>query len=196
MDWRVALGIGGGILQIVSVIPYIRDMIKGTTRPNVVTYVIYFILALISLFAQWSAGASWSIFILLAVSINTFIVIILCFNGFGYKKYGLLDWACLLLGVVAIVVWRITNNPMAALFTALLANILGDIPTIIKTYKEPHTELALSWFIAACAAVLGIISTRLDLANLLFPVYYFVESMLISGLAFSRKPRIPSNNLA
>jgi len=187
MDWRITLGIGAGILQVISNIPYIRDMLRGTTRPNIFSYVIWFILALIAVAAQWSAGASWSILILVAVVLNTSIIILLALKGYGYKRYTWLDWACLALGIAAIIVWKVTNNPVAALIMALAASVLADIPTVFKTYREPHTELALSWLIAACAAILGIFSAKWNVANLIFPIYYLIESFTISGLAFLRR---------
>lgn len=189
MDLRAVIGIGAGLLQIASNIPYIRDMLRGTTRPSVVSYIIWFTLSVIAVAAQWSAGASWSILILLAVVINTFIILVLALRGYGYRKYTSLDWICFALGIVAIVLWKVTSNPMTALITTLGAIILAVIPTIRKTYREPQTEHAISWLIAAGAAVLGIIATRWDMANLVFPVYYLIEGLTISGLAFFRKQK-------
>lgn len=184
MNWYATAGIIAGILQAFSAIPYIRDMFVGKTRPNAVSYVIWGFLALIAVFAQLSAGASWSIILIAVVAFNTCFIATLSLVGYGYTKYGLVDWVCLALGVVAIVVWQITSNPITALLFAVSANIISAIPTVVKTYREPHTELAFAWLIIVAASFLGILSTtQWDTANLLFPIYFLLESFIICGLA-------------
>ena len=53
MDWHLLLGIIGGLLALCAIIPYIRDILHGTTRPNIVSYAIWvFLILIISLRAK------------------------------------------------------------------------------------------------------------------------------------------------
>lgn len=185
MDWHAAVGILAGLMQVVSVVPYVKDMIRGTTRPNVVTHALWGSLSVIGVAAQISAGASWSVLILIAVTINEIIIVTLALTGYGYSKYGRLDWASLALGIVAIAGWQVTENPLVALVLVMTASLTAALPTIVKTYREPASEHPFAWFLVLTASSLAAVSTQIvNVANLIFPVYQFFESATIWSLAF------------
>ncbi len=185
MDWHGIVGIAAGLIQISSIIPYVRDILKGTTRPNIVSYILWTLLQLIAIFAQFSAGASWSIIILIATTFNTSLIVILCLMGYGYKKYGLTDKICFVFAIVAIVFWQLTKQPLLALVLTILADLIAAIPTIVKTYREPHSELVVSWFmIMISSSLAGISTVKIDIANLIYPVYAFITNTTITAFAF------------
>ncbi len=33
MDWRTVIGLAAGIITLLSILPYIRDILRGLTRP-------------------------------------------------------------------------------------------------------------------------------------------------------------------
>jgi len=183
-DWHLALGVVGGLLAFASIIPYIKDILHGTTRPNVVSYSLWAALLSISMLAQLSSGASWSIVFLLGDLLAVFAVIVLCTMGYGYGKYGKLEWVCTALAIIAVVLWQVTSEPLLAIIFALIADILAGIPTVVKTYRDPKSEIPIGWFMVAAGAVLGIISnTVFDLANMLFPVYVLIINTTVGTLA-------------
>jgi hypothetical protein len=61
MDWHIWVAIASGAVQLYALRPYIGDMLHGTTRPNAVTWFVWDVLAVIEIFAQINAGASWSL---------------------------------------------------------------------------------------------------------------------------------------
>ena len=184
-DWHIALGISSGAIQIYSIIPYIRDTLKGTTRPNIISWFIWFILALIAALGQLAAGASWSVILPAVITFNTGIILLLSIGGYGYKKFNLIDGVCLVGALAAIVIWKITSQPVAAVWLVVIADLISTIPTLIKTHKEPSSETAISWLLMAAAAGLAIISTtKIDTANLLYPTYTVLITTLIGSLAF------------
>lgn len=185
MDWHGWLGIGAGIVQIVSAIPYIRDILYGTSRPNVVSFFIWFVLGFIEVFAQYSAGASWSIIIPIVIVFNTSLALGLGLAGYGYKKYTWLDMSCLGLAALALVVWKITNNPVLALLLTMVASVCASIPTIVKTYREPTSENTLAWFMNVISSGMAIFaSTIWNVPNLIIPAVALIEGAIISGLAY------------
>jgi hypothetical protein len=190
LDWHLVVGIIAGLLGFGAIIPYIRDMIHGTTRPNVVSYGLWVLLISISVLAQIDSGTSWSIVFLIGDLIGTTIVTILCLVGFGYGKYGKIEWICTALAIVAIVSWQITNEPLLAIGFAIVADLLAAVPTVIKTYRDPWSEIPTTWFMIATAALLSIISTTIfDPANLLFPAYLFLINATTGTLAFIGRRR-------
>jgi len=160
-------------------------MVRGSTRPNIVSQILWALLTAIAFSAQLSAGASWSILILGALMFNMIIIATLAMSGYGYNKYTSLDFACLGLAVAAIILWYLTAEPVLAIVLSVTASVLSAIPTFVKTYRDPHTELALAWGIAVVAAVLSLLSsTKWNIENLIFPTYLLIEALSIWSLAF------------
>ncbi len=171
-DWHLIIGIVSGIIAMLAIIPYVKDILHGTTRPNIFSWSLWAALLLISLLAQLSAGASWSIIFLVGDLIGTSIVLVLAIIGYGYGKYGWIEWICLALAVIAIISWLITSQPLLAIFFALLADLMASVPTIVKSFKDPWSEDPPQFLLIAFASLLGIISTTIfDPANLAFPLY-------------------------
>ncbi len=193
-DWHLVLGIVAGVISFGAIIPYIKDIVYGTTRPNVVSYILWTVLLLISILAQISAGASWSIAFLVGDLIGTSLVTALCLTGYGYGKYGKIEWVCTGLAVLAIVSWKFTNEPVLAIIFAIIADLMAAVPTVVKTYRDPWSEIPTTWFMIACAAILSIASTTIiDFPNLLFPVYLLLVNGTTGTVAFlgrkmQRKP--------
>jgi len=186
-DWHQVLGTIGGLLAFLSIVPYIKDILHGTTRPNVVSYVLWCILLSISVFAQYSSGASSTIILVVMDLAAALVVVIFCLTGYGYKKYGLIEIICFVLAIVAIVLWQLTSNPLLAIIFTLIADILAGVPTIVKTYRDPKSELPLGWFMVAFGAFLSLISnTIFDLPNLLFPVWILIVNTLVGFLALRK----------
>lgn len=185
MDWHEIAAILSGVVQFSSVVPYVWSMVKGTTRPNVISWIVWTLLQVIAITAQFSAGASWSVIILVVMTFNTVLVTFLGLVGYGYRKYGVLDWTCFTLAILAILLWRVTSNPVNALILLVAADFLAVIPTLIKTVREPYSELPLGWFLIAVAAMLSIASTTIfNTANLIYPVYLFIVNALVCIVAF------------
>ncbi len=77
--------------------------------------------------------------------------------------------------------WLITKVGNVAIFFSIVADGLAGVPTIVKAYKYPDTELAWPWL----ATVIGVILTLLTIhgwtfANSGFIIYIF----FLDGLIF------------
>lgn len=185
MEWHAALGICSGIVQVGSIIPYIRDILKGSTRPNAVSTGLWTLLAGIALAAQISAGASWSVILVAGITFNCAIITVLALSGYGYTKYGRVDWFCLVVGLAAIGAWVLTNNPVVAIVLVVFASLISNIPTVIKTYREPQSEHSFSWLLVVVASSLSLLSTtQLNVQNLLYPAEDWILNLIIFALSF------------
>ncbi len=169
-----------GLLTVASAVPYIRDMLKGTTRPNVVSWGIWCLVQAIFAAAQFSEGASLSIVLPLAEVGTVGLIALLGLVGYGYKKYGKLDVTCFVLALAAIVLWQTTGSPLFALIFSVAADVLAAVPTFIKAYKDPKSETLLSYLLVALSAVAAALSTTIyDLPNLLWPANILFGNALV-----------------
>lgn len=187
-NWHLILATVAGVIAFASTIPYIKDILHGSTRPNLVSFGLWGFLLSIGMFAQIASGASWSIIFIIGDLLAVFAVIILCLMGYGYGKYGKLEWVCTVLAIIAIVSWQVTSEPLLAIIFALIADALAAIPTVVKTYRDPRSEISYPWYMVAVGGVIAIFSnTIFDLPNMLFPVYIVILNTTVGTLALRKK---------
>jgi hypothetical protein len=187
MDLHLILGVASGSVGVISIIPYVVDIFYGTTRPNVVTAAVWTLIQGIVVVAQWSAGASWSIILPAALCFNTFLVLMICLAGYGYKRYGKSDIICFSLAILSIILWQVTSDPIIGLAFAIIADAFGTWPTLVKTWREPLSESVLAWVLSAIASALAVASTAIfNFANLSYPIYFVIVDLTVIILALRR----------
>src|SRR3954464_961148 len=54
-------GVLAGVVGVVDTVPYVRDILRGTTRPHRGTWFIWGMLAIVVCVSQRADGASWSL---------------------------------------------------------------------------------------------------------------------------------------
>ncbi len=57
----VVLGLAAGVIGVLDTIPYVRDTLRGSTRPHRGTWLIWGVLAIVVSLSQYADGASWSL---------------------------------------------------------------------------------------------------------------------------------------
>jgi hypothetical protein len=183
MDWRTVLGLVAGLIILASVVPYVTDTLRGSTRPNIVTWSLWTLNGVILSAAQYVAGASWTLAVLMSSTASTAIVSLLAIRH-GQRHYGQFDRACLVMALAAMAGWAITANPLAAIVLGVFAEAFAVAPTVLKTWRALKTETHITYWLTTLATALGLIaSTRYDLANILFPIYSLTVNLLIACLA-------------
>jgi hypothetical protein len=60
------LGALGGPAGVADTIPYVRDTLRGSTRPHRAAWLVWSVPAVVVCFAQRADGASWSLLLLTA----------------------------------------------------------------------------------------------------------------------------------
>ena len=71
------LGLLAGVVGIADTIPYVRDMVRGSTRPHRGTWLIWSVLAVVACLSQRADGASWSLVMAAAQAVLTSIIFVL-----------------------------------------------------------------------------------------------------------------------
>jgi hypothetical protein len=158
------------IIQLIGISFYLRDMLRGKTKPNLVTWFIWALAPLIASWLQWKAGARWSILPVFMAGFNPVLVIILAFIiKKGYWKITKLDIVCGILAVFAMILWLITKNLSLSVLFSILSDGLAAVPTVIKSWKFPETETYTAFLGGVIANILGLLIIK----NWIFPIYSF-----------------------
>lgn len=170
------LGIAAAIINVLSFLPYIRAILKGKTKPERSSWWIWSELMVIALAAQLAAGATWSALLTAVFLIGNTVVAFLSLR-YGYGHFTAKDWLSVLAALAGVWLWKITNDPLAALLVTVAVDFIGNWLTILKSWHAPYTENLLTWALMGSAAVLSVLSVgELDVAKLLFPAYIIIAN--------------------
>src|SRR4051812_37218404 len=98
-------------IQLIGISFYIRGMIRGTTKPNRVTWIIWALAPFIGVWLQLKAGASFSVIPIFMAGFNPVLVVIASFLiKRGYWQITKLDILCGILAIFALIVYILTFN--------------------------------------------------------------------------------------
>src|SRR5512132_102906 len=75
------LGILAGLVGVAETVPYIRDTLRGTTRPHRGAWLIWGALAFVVCLSQRADGASWSLVLTASQAVLTSLVFVLAIRG-------------------------------------------------------------------------------------------------------------------
>jgi len=169
MDFHVVAAFGGATLGIVSFIPYYRDIFNGSTKPHLFTWAIWTLLTGLTAVIQGSTGGGIGAMVAAVESVSCLGVALLSITR-GEKEITRSDWACLVLGLLAIVLWLLVHQPLLAVFLVVTADLMGFVPTFRKSFYRPHEETALQFGISASHWAVSIFALRsLALVEWLYP---------------------------
>jgi len=176
------LGIIAGILALIAPIPYIYETIRGETKPNRATWLIWSVLLAIALAVQIREGGTYSAILTAADLIGTSTTFILSiWHGQGGWEF--LDKLSLVGAAVGLLLWWGFNSPGLALAMTILIDFSGAIPTIPKAYAHPETETASTFWLVFIGGALSTIAVgRFSLVLMAYPIYLAFVNGLLGGL--------------
>lgn len=171
----------GTLIGTAGAIAYLRDTIKGKVKPNRVSFLLWAIAPMIAFVAQIQQGVGLESLMTFSTGFLPFLTFIASFTNKNAEwKLTKFDVLCGFLSVVGLILWLITKVGNVAIFFSIVADGLAALPTVIKAYKYPETEIAWPW-LATC---FGVILTLLTLqkwtfANSGFILYIFIVDLII-----------------
>ena len=173
-DYHILFGIASAVLGTVGFFPYIRDILRGTTKPHPFSWFIWGVVSGIGFLAQLAGGGETGAWITGVGSVGCFIITALALRQ-GEPTIVALDWWCLGGAIAALVLWRITNNPLSATILVTLTDFLATIPTLRKSYLRPHEETVATYAMGFVGFSLGLLALRsFNLTTALFPAYVVI----------------------
>jgi len=191
------LGLLAGVLSAFSYLPYIRDILRGKTKPERASWLIWLVLTAMGFFSNLAIGATNSLWFPGVQMVGVTIVFLLSVR-YGYG--GLLKRDLLVLGAasVTLFVWYFTEQPLLALYLIILIDSFGGVLTVIKSYQHPESETLSCWVITSIAAIFSIISVgTFNVFLLSYPFYVFlINFLVVLAIIVGRKfklPRVPIN---
>jgi hypothetical protein len=181
------LGVLAGLVGVADTLPYIRDMLRGVTRPHRGTWLIWGVLAIVVCLSQHADGASWSLVLAGSQAVLTTIVFVLALRR-GEGGVSPLDALMIAVAVGGLSGWILADEPLVATVCVVAADSIGFALMVPKTYRDPDSETLVTFALASLAGVLAAAAVAsLDPSLLLYPAYYCLANGAIALLIIRRR---------
>jgi hypothetical protein len=190
------LGLLAGAVAVADTVPYIRDTLRGDTRPHRGTWLVWSVIAIVACFAQGADGATWSLIMVGAQAGLTSLVFLLAIR-WGEGGATPRELSLVTLAGAGVAGWLLAGEPIVATVSIVAADLLGTALMVPKTWRDPWSETRSTYTLASVSGGLavGAVGT-FDPALLLFPVYYCLANGAIAVLIGSRRAALASGAVA
>ena len=180
-------GILAGILQLAASAPYVRDILRGTTRPQRSTWTIWTTLAFVVLASQWASGARWSLALVIGQAAACAVIWVLAMRR-GVGGASPVEVALLGIAGLGIAGWQIADDPIIATCAVVAADLIGMALMLPKTYRNPGSETPSTFAIGAVSTMLALAAIEsLTPALVIYPAYILVADTVLVALIVLRR---------
>lgn len=174
MDQYILFAIASVALATARYGTYLWTIYQGKTKPHAFSWLLWGSVTGIGTFAQFDLNAGPAAWALGFVSVTCLMIAVLSFF-IGEKDYTKSDWFALIACLLAIPVWQITQNPVAALVIVIIIDALSYWPSIRKSYNKPDTEPPISYGFAGMRYFLMLFAIPdVTWENLMYPIFLVV----------------------
>ena len=183
----VVLGVAAGAVGVADTVPYVRDTLRGATRPHRGTWLIWGVLAVVVCLSQYADGASWSLVMAGVQALLTSLVFLLSIR---HGEGGLSPVELLMIAIAArgVLGWILAREPLVATACVVGADVIGGGLMVPKTWRDPESETLVTYVFASLGGALAAGAVgAVDLSLLLYPVYYCLSNGAIALLIHHRR---------
>lgn len=176
-----------GIIAFCAVIPYVRDTIRGKSKPNIVTWFTWTLLLVIGTSAAFADHEIKTALLSLGNTLGTGLILLLAIK-YGTSKFSRLDTFCQIAIVIGLILWFVYDSPEIAVIFVVTIDLIAAIPTFIHSWKRPFEETWQTFFLIAVASLLTILTlTTITISGLLLPIYYLSANAAIAAIILYRR---------
>lgn len=101
-----------------------------------------------------------------------------------------------MLTVLLLVYWVTAKDVRISTLLAIMIDVIAVIPTLIKTYNIPKSEIYPPWMLAGIGGLISLLAVpKLDWVLIIYPAYIFVANYIIVFTKFySERKQIEESN--
>lgn len=179
----------GAAVNIYGSLLYIKDVVRGTTKPNRVSWLMWSIAPLIATAAAFSSGVRWAVLPVFLSGFTPFMTLLASFvNPNAYWKITRFDYCCGFFSFLALALWGITREPIVAIAFAIVSDFFAATPTLVKSWLHPETESGSTYWGGLVSALTGFFAIRAWIFSAYaFLIYIVVQNSLILFAIYRRR---------
>jgi hypothetical protein len=181
------LGVLAGAVGVADTVPYVRDILRGTTRPHRGTWLIWGVLAIVVCLSQRSDGASWSLIMAATQAVVTTLIFLLAIRR-GEGGVSAAEVVMMAIAGAGVIGWLLADEPVVATACVIAADLIGAAMMVPKTYRDPESETLVTFALASLGGVLAAGAVgAVDLSLLAYPFYYCVVNGALALFIYQRR---------
>jgi len=175
--------------SILATFVYMRSMLKGSTKPNRVSWLMWTIAPLIATAAAISNGVGWAVLPVFMAGFSPLLILAASFViRKSYWKLSPSDYICGLLSSLALILWYFTKDPNVAIFFAIVSDGLASVPTLTKAWSRPETESAWPYIVGVFNSLTSFGAAKLwTFSEYAFPTYLAAINIILSLAVYNKK---------
>ncbi len=174
----VFLGLLAGIVGIAGYIPYVRDILRNSTRPDRASWLIWLLEYTALFIAQFNVGAKESLWLIGLQLLGVFCIWVLSFR-YGVGAFDRRSKLLLLAVGTVLLIWYLSHSAATAILLLLAVEMTGVALTSRKVYKQPGSETLAMWILVSVAGAIGIAAVGPDADAIL---YVYPAALVMMGL--------------
>lgn len=176
------------ILTFALFVPYIRSIHLGKTKPHVFSWVVWGMGTLTVFFAQLAGQGGIGAWPIGVSGVITSYIALLAYLNRADTQITRMDWLFFIAALSALPFWFLTSNPMWAIVTLTVVDVMGFGPTVRKAYRHPYEESTGFFALSVVRNLLVILALeRYSLTTALFPAVVGVACLLLVCMLIYRK---------
>ena len=188
------LGVLAGVVGVADTIPYVRDTVRGATRPHRGTWLIWGVLAIVVCLSQRADGASWSLVMAAAQAALTTLTFLLAIR-LGEGGVSRIDMFLIAIAGAGVVGWIVAGEPLVATACVIGADVIGAAMMVPKVRRDPDSETLVTFAGASAGGALAAGAVgAVDLSLLAYPVYYCLINGALALLIHHRRAVLSSRS--
>lgn len=188
---QLILGVVGFFLTFVGYVPYIRDILKGKTRPHIYSWFLWGFVTVIAFALQMSDKAGAGALVTLAAALMCLVVFLLGLFAHGLKDIARIDTVFLALAFFALLLWLFAKQPIISSILTTTIDMLGFLPTIRKSWKNPYSETISFYFLNTLRFSLSLLALqRFTLLTASYPVAWLLGNGLFAVMLLMRRKQL------
>lgn len=163
----------GALLILLGDFNYLIDTLKGKTKPNKVTWLMWAIAPALAFSAEFKQGVGWPSLMTLSIALVPSLIFFASFlNKKSQWRVTRFDIFCGLLSALGLILWQITQVGNFAILFGILADGFAFIPTLAKSWRHPETESYSAFLGSAIGGLITLLIIKnWNFANYGFPLY-------------------------
>jgi len=185
------------VLSLIGSGRYVFQVLKGKTKPNRVTWILWALAPLIAFAAEIHEGVGLQSVVTFMAGFSPLLIVIASFiSARAVWKLTGFDIVCGALSLLGLILWLLTRHSDIAIAFSIAADGLAGLPTLVKSYKEPETESYLVFLLASVSSALTLLTIdHWTFANYGFPLYLLVICIaLVTLIKFRIGPRLSARS--
>jgi hypothetical protein len=173
------LAIASAALTAVCVVPYLRGIRLGNTRPQRTTWFVFATVSVVASVSQLSAGGGAGVWLSAGSAIGFAAVFAASIRG-GVGGWSRIDRVVLVIAALGVVASVVVSRPVVAIVAVVLAEIVAVALTVRKAASDPASETMSTWVIDCAAGGVAIAAVdRVSTVELLYPIHHTIANAAV-----------------